>query len=190
MTVMYVLLAAAIGVGLYVIVTFNSLVSLRTRVNEAWSDIRVQMKRRYDLIPGLVETVKSYAAHEATTLRQVVEARNVAMSDDGSPESQARSENMLQHALKNLFALAEAYPDLKASGNFAQLQADLTDTENKLKMSRRFYNGSVRELNIKVEQFPSNIVARMFGFRQAQFFDLDEGEAAAEQPVPIRLQPS
>lgn len=186
-----VLLAIAVVVGAYVILTYNGLVTLRTRVSEAWSDIRVQMKRRYDLIPNLVETVRSYASHEANTLREVVEARNIAMADEGSPESQARSENILQHALKNLFALSESYPDLKASENFMKLHAELTNTENRIKMSRRFYNGSVRDLNIKVDQFPSNLVARAFGFEKAQFFDLDDSEAAAvEQPVAVDLQRS
>ncbi len=170
----------------YVVYAYNRLVSLRTRTDEAWSDIQVQMKRRYDLIPNLVETVKGYAAHEAGTLEAVVEARNRAMADTGSPEHQAQSENMLQGALRQLFALAEAYPDLKANQNFSQLQAELTDTENRIKMSRRYYNGSVRDLNVMVEQFPSNLVAGQFGFSKREFFELDDEEAAAaSRPVPV-----
>ncbi len=191
MSLVYILVAAAVAVAGYVMVTYNALVSLRTRVEEAWSDIQVQLKRRYDLIPNLVETVKGYAAHEAGTLEKVVQARNAAMASTGTPEDQARAENMLQSALKSLFALAEAYPDLKANQNFAQLQADLTDTENRIKMSRRFYNGSVRDLNVKIDQFPSNLVAGQFGFRKAEFFELDEAEAAeAARPVPVSFQKS
>ncbi|TCT09300.1 LemA protein [Tepidamorphus gemmatus] len=186
MVVAYVLIALAVAAGIYVVVTYNGLVSLRTRAEEAWSDIQVQMKRRYDLIPNLVETVKGYMTHEANTLEAVVRARNLAMADTGSPAHQAQSENVLQHALRNLFALAESYPDLKANQNFLQLQADLTDTENRINMSRRFYNGSVRDLNIKIDQFPSNLVARQFGFTRGEFFELDATEAtAASQPVPV-----
>ncbi|ESR25735.1 LemA family protein [Lutibaculum baratangense] len=189
MSVLWVLLVVAAAVAAYVVYAYNRFVTLRTRTDEAWSDIRVQMKRRYDLIPNLVETVKGYAAHEAGTLQAVVEARNRAMADSGSPEHQARSENILQGALRQLFALAEAYPDLKANQNFSQLQAELTDTENRINMSRRFYNGSVRDLNVMVEQFPSNLVARQFGFGKREFFELDESEAtAASRPVPVSFQ--
>jgi LemA protein len=186
MILVYILLALLVVTVLYVIVTYNALVSLRTRAAEAWSDIQVQMKRRYDLIPNLVETVKGYAKHEAGTLEAVVEARNRAMADEGSPAHQAETENMLQHALKNLFALAENYPDLKANQNFAQLQSELTETENLINRSRRFYNGSVRDLNIKIEQFPSNLVAQQFHFEKNEFFELDEAEAeAASKPVDV-----
>jgi len=182
----YILLAIIVLGALYVVVTYNSLVSLRTRASEAWSDIQVQMKRRYDLIPNLVETVKGYATHEAGTLEAVVEARNRAMADSGSPAHQAESENMLQHALKNLFALVENYPDLKANQNFAQLQTEITETENLINRSRRFYNGSVRDLNIKIEQFPSNLIAQQFNFEKNEFFELDEAEAeAAARPVSV-----
>lgn len=186
MDVIWILLAIAVVVVGYVILTFNQLVSLRNRVREAWSDIQVQMKRRYDLIPNLVETVKGYAGHERGTLESVVKARGEAMANTGDAASQARSENMLQSTLRSLFALAENYPQLKADANFAKLQADLTDTENRIKMARRFYNGSVRDLNVKIEQFPSNLVARQFGFVQAQFFELDEDEAAAAAR-PVRV---
>ena len=186
MSLVWIVLAAVAAAAAYAVYAYNRLVSLRTRTEEAWSDIQVQMKRRYDLIPNLVETVKGYAAHESGTLTAVIEARNRAMSNTGSPESQAQTENMLQGALKSLFALSEAYPDLKANENFAQLSAELTETENKIKMSRRYYNGSVRDLNVVVEQFPSNIVAGQFGFHKREFFELDDAEAeAASRPVPV-----
>ncbi len=186
MTFLYIVLGIVVVAVLYVIVTYNSLVSLRTRAQEAWSDIQVQMKRRYDLIPNLLETVKGYMKHEAGTLEAVVEARGRAMADTGGPMHQAETEGMLQQALKNLFALAENYPDLKANQNFLQLQADLTDTENRINMSRRFYNGSVRDLNVKIDQFPSNLVAQQFNFEKGEFFELDEAEAtAASKPVPV-----
>jgi LemA protein len=186
MDVISVILGLVILIAGYVILTFNRLVALRTRVREAWSDIQVQMKRRYDLIPNLVETVKGYAGHERGTLESVVRARGEAMANTGDPASQAQSENALQATLRSLFALAESYPQLKADRNFAKLQADLTDTENRIKMARRYYNGSVRDLNVKIEQFPSNLVARQFGFVQAQFFALDDEEAeAAARPVPV-----
>jgi len=186
MTFLYILLAIIVLGVLYVIITYSALVSLKTRAEEAWSDIQVQMKRRYDLIPNLVETVKGYMKHEAGTLEAVVEARSRAMADTGGPGHQAETEGVLQQALKNLFALAENYPDLKANQNFMQLQADLTDTENRINMSRRYFNGSVRDLNVKIDQFPSNLVAQQFNFEKGEFFELDEGEAAAAaQPVSV-----
>jgi LemA protein len=186
MELLYILLAIIVAVAAYVILTYNRLVSLRTRVREAWSDIQVQMKRRYDLIPNLVEAVKGYAAHESGTLENVVRARGAAMANTGSPGSQAQSENALQATLKSLFALAESYPQLRADQNFARLQSDLADTENRIKMARRYYNGSVRDLNVKIEQFPSNLVASRFGFIQAEFFELDDEEAeAASRPVRV-----
>ncbi|WP_206930496.1 LemA family protein [Roseococcus thiosulfatophilus] len=189
MEMVYILGGVLVPVAAYVIVTYNRLVGLRIRVREAWSDIQVQMKRRYDLIPNLVETVRGYAGHESETLEKVVRARGEAMSNQGSPEAQAKSENALQSTLKSLFALSEAYPELKADANFRQLQQELTDTENRIKMSRRFYNGSARELNVAVEQFPSNIVAKSFGFTPAEFFTLDEAEAeAASRPVPVSFR--
>lgn len=189
MSIVWIIVLIAVAIGGYVVFAYNRLVSLRTRSEEAWSDIQVQMKRRYDLIPNLVETVKGYASHEADTLQAVVEARNKAMADTGSPEHQAQSENMLQGALRQLFALAEAYPDLKANQNFSELQAELTETENRIKMSRRYYNGSVRDLNVMVEQFPSNIVAGQFGFQKREFFELDDEEAAAaSRPVEVSFK--
>ncbi len=187
MTILYVILGLAALVGLYVIVTYNALVSLRVKVNEAWSDIEVQMKRRYNLIPNLVETVKGYAKHEAGTLEKVVQARSEAMANHGSPEEQARSENMLAGALKSLFALAEGYPDLKANQNFLSLQDDLAEVEDKIQAARRYYNGSVRNNNTKVDQFPSNLVAGWFKFFKAEFFELDEADSAARQPVAVKF---
>lgn len=186
---LYILAGALLLGAVYVIVTYNRLVSLRVRVREAWSDIQVQMKRRYDLIPNLVETVRGYAGHEQGVLEGVVRARGEAMSNQGGPEAQARSENALQSTLKSLFMLVESYPQLKADANFRSLQNELTETENRIKMSRRFYNGSVRDLNMAVEQFPSNLVASGFGFRAEEFFTLDADEAAAaSRPVPVSFR--
>ena len=151
---------------LWLIGVFNSLVSARNRVKEAWSDIDVQLKRRYDLIPNLIETVKGYAAHESGVLENVIKARSAAMNAQ-SVGQHAEAENMLSGALKSLFALAEAYPTLRASENFAKLQDELSDTENKIQAARRFYNTNVLALNNKTEQFPTNVVAGMFSFSKA-----------------------
>ncbi len=188
MTVVYVVLGLAVLVALYVILTYNGLVGLRVRISEAWSDIEVQMKRRYHLIPNLVETVKGYMTHERETLESVTQLRSEAMSNQGQPGEQARSENMLAGALKSLFALAENYPDLKANQGFLDLQDDLAEVEDKIQAARRYYNGSVRDLNVKIEQFPSNLVARAFKFVQAGFFELDEADAAARQPVKVAFR--
>ncbi len=171
--------------GLYVLATYNAFVTLKNRVKEAWSDIEVQMKRRYDLIPNLVETVKGYAAHEKGTLEAVIQARNAAMASNGTVEEKAKAENMLSGTLKSLFALSENYPNLKANENFLELQRELTDTENKIQASRRFYNSNVLAINTKLEMFPSNIVGRMFNFEKQEFFKLDESEQAARQPVKV-----
>ncbi len=187
MTVLYIGIGLAILVALYIIVTFNGLVSLKNRVAEAWSDIEVQMKVRYNLIPNLVETVKGYMGHERETLEKVIQARGAAMANQGSPDSQAQSENLLSGALKSLFALSESYPELKADSAFLNLQSGLTEVEDKIQAARRYYNGSVRDLNIKIEQFPSNLVARGFDFVQAAFFELDEADAAARQPVKVQF---
>jgi len=163
------------GVGIY-----NSLVKLRNRVDNAWAQVDVQLKRRYDLIPNLVETVKGYASHEKSTFEQVVEARNRAQAA-GTVEEQAQAENFLTGALRQLFALAESYPDLKASQNFSELQAQLAETENKIAVSRQIYNDSVLTFNNKVQTVPSNIVAAMTGFSVKPFFDApDEVEQAPE----------
>jgi LemA protein len=187
MTVVYIALGLIAAAVLYVIVTYNALVSLRVRVNEAWSDIEVQMKRRYNLIPNLVETVKGYAKHESGTLEKVVQARSEALANQGPPGEQARSENLLTGALKSLFALAENYPDLKANEGFLSLQNDLAEVEEKIQAARRYYNGSVRDNNTKVDQFPSNLIAGWFKFLKAEFFELDESESAARQPVKVEF---
>lgn len=184
MVVLWVILGLAALLVFYAIAIYNKLVGLRQKVAEAWSDIDVQLKRRYDLIPNLVETVKGYAGHEKTTLEGVVNARNAAMAAQGSPAEQAGPENMLSGALKSLFALSEAYPELKANQNFSELQGELSEMEDHIQKSRRFYNGVVRMLNIVVEQFPSNLVANQFGFSQAEYFELDEAEAEAAQAAP------
>lgn len=187
MTALYIVIGLAVLVALYIIVTYNGLVSLKNRVAAAWSDIEVQMKVRYNLIPNLVETVKGYMGHERETLENVIQARGAAMGNQGSPDSQAQSENLLSGALKSLFALSESYPDLKADSAFLNLQSELTEVEDKIQAARRYYNGSVRDLNVKIEQFPSNLVAQGFQFVQAAFFELDEGDAAARQPVKVQF---
>jgi LemA protein len=177
-----IVLLTVIVVGLY-----NSLVTLRVRVDEAWSDITVQLKRRVDLIPNLVETVKGYAKHEKGVFEAVTEARASVMKAKGVKET-GQAENMLEGALKSLFAVAEAYPDLKASQNFVELQQELVDTEDKIQASRRFYNTGVRDLNTKIQTVPTNIVAAIFGFKNREFFELDEAEnAAAQKPTEVKF---
>lgn len=184
---LYIVLGLVAAVTLYVIATYNGLVKLRVRVNGAWSDIEVQMKRRYNLIPNLVETVKGYARHEATTFENVTRARAEALSNEGTPGEQAHSEDMLTGALKSLFAVAEAYPELKANENFLSLQGDLAEVEEKIQAARRYYNGSVRDMNTKVDQFPSNLVAQAFNFIKAEFFELAEEDSAAREPVSVNF---
>jgi LemA protein len=159
---------------------YNGLVVLKNRAKEAWADIDVQLKRRYDLIPNLMETVKGYAAHESGVFEKVTEARAAAMGAT-TPEDKIAKENALSQSLKSLFAVAESYPDLKASTNFIELQRELTDTEDKIQAARRFYNGNVRDLNTKIEVFPTNIVANIFGFKQMALFEV-AGEAEREVP--------
>lgn len=175
------LLALLIVWGIY---AYNNFIRLSTRVKEAWSDIDVQLKRRYDLIPNLVETVKGYAKHEAGTLEQVTEMRTRAMNAT-APADKAEAEGMLSGALKSLFAVSENYPNLKANQNFAELQLELSDTENKIQAARRFYNSVVQDLNQAVQMFPGNIIAGMTGFKQAEFFQLSESEQAAKEPVKV-----
>lgn len=169
----------------FLIGTYNGLVKLKNRVEEAWSDITVQLKRRTDLIPNLVNSVKGYAAHESGVFEKVTEARSAIMNAKGVAET-AQAENMLEGALKSLFAVAEAYPDLKANQNFLQLQQELVDTEDKIQASRRFYNGGVRDLNIKIETFPANLVAGMFGFSKREFFEVED-RASVENPVEVKF---
>ena len=163
------------------------LVRSRNRVREAWSDIDVQLKRRYDLIPNLVETVKGYAAHESQVLENVIKARSMAMGAEqsGNVKEMAQAENMLSGALKSLFALSESYPQLRAVESFAKLQDELSDTENKIQASRRFYNTNVMALNTQVEQFPTNIVANMFGFKKEEFFEIEN--VAEREPVKVNF---
>lgn len=179
----YALIALVVVIVL-AISMYNSLVIARQRTHEAWSTIETQLKRRYDLIPNLVETVKGYAKHESQTLEAVIAARNTAMNTHGAGEKKSESENVLTDALKSVFALGESYPDLKASANFLDLQQELADTETKIQASRQFYNTTVMALNTKIETFPSNIIAGFFKFKPAQFFELDESERAAANKAP------
>lgn len=174
-----IVLLALILIGLY-----NGLVRLKNRVDEAWADIDVQLKRRHDLIPNLVETVKGYAAHEKETLDRVIQARNSALQAQsrGNAAEVEKAENMLSSTLKSIFALSEAYPDLKANTNFLELQRELSDTENKIQASRRFYNTNVRDFNTKLEVFPTNMIANMLGFKNRQFF-----EAGAEEKENVKV---
>lgn len=163
---------------------YNQLVTLKNRTDESWSDIDVQLKRRYDLIPNLVNTVKGYAAHESSVLQKVTEARSQAMQA-GTAGGRAEAENMLSEALKSLFAVSENYPDLKANTNFLELQRELSDTENKIQAARRFYNANVRDFNTKIESFPNNVIAGIFTFGKREFFELEE--AAAKEPVAVQF---
>ena len=184
MSLLYILLAILVIVLLYAVFAYNRLVTFIKRADEAWADIDVQLKRRYDLIPNLVETIKGYAGHEQKTLTDVTEMRTRAMNAQGAG-AKAEAENMLSGALKTLFAVSENYPDLKANENFLELQRELTDTENKIQAARRFYNGNVRDLSIALQTFPSNIVANMFGFEGREYFELAGSEGAAREPVKV-----
>jgi LemA protein len=172
---LYIIIGVVVLALLGLVALYNRLVKLTNLVDEAWSGIDVQLKRRYDLIPNLVETVKGYAAHERNTLEQVVQARNQAMAAQGVAE-QAQAENMVSAALKNLFALAESYPDLKANQNFLDLQANLSSVENDIQMARRYFNAVTRDYNIACQAFPSVLVANAFGYRKREFFEIEEGE--------------
>lgn len=177
-----IILLALAAVIFWLIFTFNRLVVLKNRMQEAWADIEVQLKRRYDLIPNLVETVKGYASHERELFERVTQARTAAMST-GSIQERGKAENMLSETLKSLFAVAENYPQLRAAENFLELQRELTDTEDKIQASRRFYNGNVRDLNIKVETFPTNFIAGVLGFKKMDFFETNE--PAEKEPVKV-----
>lgn len=172
-------------VGIFLWVTYNGLVTKNMRVNEAWSDITIQLKRRADLIPNLVNAVKGYAKHEKGVFEKVTEARSAVLSSSGVKET-AEAENMLEGALKSLFAVAEAYPDLKANQNFLQLQDELVDTEDKIQASRRFYNGAARDLNIAIQVFPNNVFAGMLGFKEREFFEVED-MASIEKPVDVQF---
>lgn len=177
------LLLIVIVIAFWFIATYNGLIVFRNRTKEAWSDIDVQLKRRYDLIPNLVETVKGYATHERELFEKVTQARSQAMGAQGIKE-RGEAENVLSSTLKSLFAVAENYPDLKASANFLELQKEITDTEDKIQASRRFYNTNVRDLNTKIETFPTNIIASMLGFVKMEFFGANEAE---REPVKVKF---
>jgi LemA protein len=182
----WIILGLIVVLVLWIIFIYNGLVAMRQRSNQAFADIDVQLKQRHDLIPNLVETVKGYAAHERGTLEAVVQARNAAMAAPGI-EQKVAAENMLTGALRQLFALSESYPDLKANQNFQQLQAELSDIENKLAASRRFFNSAVQEYNTGIEQFPAALFAAMFGFSHRTFFDLGENRAQLEQAPSVKF---
>ncbi len=183
MMYLYIVLIALV---LWVIFTYNRFVVLRNRTDEAWADIDVQLKRRYDLIPNLVNTVKGYATHESTAFEKVTQARSLAMGA-GNLAEKSKNELGLSSALKSLFAIAEAYPDLKANQNFLALQNELSDTENKIQASRRFYNTNVRDLNTGLESFPGNLIAKPFNFSKKDFFELSEDEKGAKDPVEVKF---
>ncbi|MEK7531725.1 MAG: LemA family protein [Patescibacteria group bacterium] len=184
MNTTYIVLGIIAVVVLWVVFAYNGFIRLVNRAKEAWSDIEVQMKRRYDLIPNLVSTVKGYATHEKEAFEAVTEARSRAMGAS-SVADHGKAENMLTGALKSIFAIAEAYPDLKANQNFLELQRELSDTENKIQAARRFYNSNVMSLNTGIEQFPGNIIAGAFHFAKMDFFELEASEEAAKEPVKV-----
>ena len=182
-TIVLIVLAVIV---LWVVFAYNRLITLVNQAKEAWADIAVQLKRRYDLIPNLVETVKGYATHESSAFENVTKARAAAMGATGTADK-AQAENMLSGALKSLFAVSEAYPDLKANQNFLQLQKELGDTEDKIQASRRFYNTTVMSLNTALQSFPGNLIASTFNFAQMDLFELGADEQAAKQPVKVRF---
>jgi LemA protein len=187
MIAVWIALGVVALIGIFVWITYNGLVQLNVRVQEAWSDITVQLKRRADLIPNLIEAVKGYAAHEKQVFQDVTEARaNVLDATNKGPAETAKAENQFEQALKSLFAVSEAYPQLRASENFQQLQNELVDTEDKIQAARRFYNGGVRDLNTRIQQFPANIVAGMFKFKNKEFFEVDD-MASVEKPVDVKF---
>jgi LemA protein len=185
-TTALIVLAVIVVLVLWAITVYNGLIAMRQRVSQAFADVDVQLNQRHDLIPNLVETVKGYAAHERGTLDDVVKARNAAMTAQG-PAQQAAAENMLSGALRQLFALSEAYPDLKASTNFQQLQAELTDLENKIAAARRFFNNAVQEYNTGIQRFPAALFASMFGFAQKDFFDLGEDRKTISETPQVKF---
>lgn len=187
MITLWIILGIVVLVALFLWFTYNALVTLKIRVDEAWSDITVQLKRRADLIPNLVSTVKGYAKHEKGVFEEVTKART-EMLNASTPKDAAKADNMMENALKNIFAVAEAYPDLKASNNFVELQQELVDTEDKIQAARRFYNSGVRDLNTKIQLFPNNLFAGMLGFKEREFFDVDEAEREkVDKPVDVNF---
>jgi LemA protein len=186
MTPLYIVLGAIVLVIIVLIGMYNGLVTVSQRVKESWADIDVQLKRRYDLIPNLVNTVKGSSNFESSTLEKVVEARSKAMGA-GTMAEHKDAENMLSGALKSIFALAESYPDLKSNQNYLALQNELSDTENKIQAARRFYNSNVMVFNTKIKTVPTNLIAGSFGFTEVEFFELGEGEEAARNPVEVKF---
>jgi len=184
----YIVLAIVLFTLIWAAATYNVLVRLRQQCRESWSGIDTELRRRYDLIPNLVETVRGYAAHERQVLQGVIEARNRAAASIGSPQSQAKDENVLVGTLRQLFAVVENYPQLKASGNFLQLQAELANTEDRIQAARRFYNANVRDLNTRTEVFPSNLIARLFGFGLEEFFEIEEAVARLAPRVDLNYR--
>ncbi len=184
MSTIYIILGLIAVVVVWAVAAYNHFVSLINRSKEAWADIDVQLKRRYDLIPNLVNTVKGYAVHEQTAFEKVTQARAAAMGA-GSLEEKSKAELGLAGALKSVFAIAEAYPELKANQNFLELQRELSDTENKIQAARRFYNGNVRDLNTAIQVFPGNVIASIFKFSAMEFFELEVDQQAAKEPVKI-----
>lgn len=184
MAIGYIILIIVVLLILWGASIYNGLVKLRNRCKEAWSDIDVQLKRRYDLIPNLIETVKGYAAHERELFEKVTEARTKAMEAKDLKEK-GEAENNLSNTLKSLFAVAENYPDLKASENFLELQRELRDTEDKIQAARRFYNGNIRDFNTQIESFPSNLIASVFNFKQMEFFEIEEEKAEEKEPPKV-----
>ena len=182
MMFLWILIGIVIVIAFWLIAVYNGLIRLKNRTDEAWSDIDVQLKRRYDLIPNLISTVKGYAQHEKNLFEKVTQARTAAMGAQG-PVDKSQAENMLSGTLKSLFAVAENYPDLKANENFLELQRELSDTENKIQASRRFYNGNVRDFNIKIETFPNNLVAGMLNFTKRDFFEIE-----GEEKEPVKAE--
>lgn len=182
---MWIFALIILAIIVIAVLLYNSLIRSRNRVDESWADIEVQLKRRYDLIPNLVNTVKGFATQEAGVLERVTQARTQAMGAQ-TPDEKMKDENMLSGTLKSLFAVAESYPDLKSNANFMQLQTDLTDTEDKIQAARRFYNGNVRDFNTKIEVFPTNIFASMLGFTKKAFFDIDDN-GPESKPVEVKF---
>ena len=185
MNTIWIIVGVIVLVLIVVAFIYNSFITMRVRVKEGWADIDTQLKRRYDLIPNLVETVKGYASHERELLEKVTLARTQALGAQ-TVEDHAKAENMLSGTLKSLFAVSENYPDLKANTNFLELQRELSDTENKIQAARRFYNTTVRDFNTAIQSFPGNVIAGMFGFKVADFFELSE--EAAREPVQVSFQ--
>lgn len=184
-TLLWIVLIVALLVVAWLVLNYNGFVRLVNQTKEAWADINVQLKRRYDLIPNLVEAVKGYATHESGVFEKVTEARANALSAQG-PAEKGKAENMLTESLKSVFAVAEAYPQLRAVESFTSLQTELSDTENKIQAARRFYNGNVRDLNIKIETFPSNFIASLFHFTKQEFFQLEAG-SVEKNPVQVKF---